>query len=148
MVLTNGKYFQAEIVILSQTLSRFYSLSRSREERHKLWHYFNQCCLKKRSLVSDFTSLWVQICHTFPCMLHHLQFMTLGKSGGQWSLFLLLPYYSCSPDHPSSHLDRGTIPRHWNKSWRRHPTAAYAVQQGCPELSLLSLTSCLLSTGA
>lgn len=150
MVLRNGKYFQAEIVLLLQTLSRFYCLSSKplREGRNTLWHYFNQCCLKRRSLVSDFIFLWVQICHAFPCMPHHLQFMTLGRSGGQWSLLLLLPYYSCSPDHPSSQLGTGSIPRHWCKPWRRHPTAVCASQQGCPKLSLPSLTSYLLSTGA
>lgn len=60
MVLRNGKYFQAEIVLLLQTLSRFYCLSSKplREGRNTLWHYFNQCCLKRKSLVSDFIFLW------------------------------------------------------------------------------------------
>lgn len=136
MVLRNGKYFQAEIVLLLQTLSRFYCLSSKplREGRNTLWHYFNQCCLKRRSLVSDFIFLWVQICHAFPCMPHHLQFMTLGRSGGQWSLLLLLPYYSCSPDHPSSQLGMGSIPRHWCKPVLNSPCPLWLHTSSALEL--------------
>lgn len=90
--------------------------------------------------------LWVQGCHAFSCMLHHLQFRTPGRSGGHCSL-LFPPAFALQPNLTAK-LGTGSIPRCWSKPWGKRPSAVCPSQRDYPELSLPSMSSCLLSTGA
>lgn len=126
MVLTNGKYFQAEAVILSQTLPRFYCLSSKplREGRHTLWHYFTQCCLKKSSLVSGF---YFPLGASLSCFFMHAALPSVYDTGKVWwPLFPLLPSCPCSPTQSDSQAGA-----------RIHPQA---LQQALEKVSNSSLS--------
>lgn len=111
VVLTNGKYFQAEVEILLQNLPIFYcSNSKSlREARRVLWHSFAQCCLEKKSLVSGFYfpvggSLLRLFMHATPGSVYDT-----GKVW--WPLFPSLPSCSCSPAQPDSQAEARIHPQ-------------------------------------